>query len=313
MASSSASALGRRPVVLCAGIAVEDFLFKVDRFPEPGSKVYAGELVATIGGCAANAAVTVARLGASARFAGPVGSDEATHRFLDGLARAGVDASGVTRVAGGSISVSGIFIDREGEKMVATRRGAMLDDARPHDPERLVADVDVVLADNRFPDFVRPICAAARARGIAVVLDGDRAAALDDPLFGLASHVIFSSEALIASTGLSDLAAALARASATIAAFLAVTNGPGDILWMEEGVVRRLPVFAVTAVDTLGAGDAFHGGFALALAEGRDVVAAMRFGAAAAALKCMRFGGISGTPDRAATEAFLAGQHSDLK
>src|SRR5262245_60728415 len=94
----------RRPaVVLCAGIAVEDFLFKVDRFPEPGSKVYAGELVATIGGCAANAAVTVARLGAGARFVGPVGSDEATHRFLDGLARAGVDASGVTRVAGGSI------------------------------------------------------------------------------------------------------------------------------------------------------------------------------------------------------------------
>ena len=64
-------------------------------------------------------------------------------------------------------------------------------------------------------------------------------------------------------------------------------------------------MFAVEAVDTLGAGDSFHGGFALALAEGRDEIAAMRIGAAAAALKCTRFGGISGTPMRAEVEAFL--------
>jgi len=86
------------------------------------------------------------------------------------------------------------------------------------------------------------------------------------------------------------------------------SNGPDDAMWMEVGAVRRLPVFGVTAIDTLGAGDAFHGGFALALAEGHDPVAAMRFGAATAALKCTRFGGISGTPDRAEVEAFLEGQ-----
>ena len=77
------------------------------------------------------------------------------------------------------------------------------------------------------------------------------------------------------------------------------------MLWLEDGALRRLPVFAVEAVDTLGAGDSFHGGFALALAEGRDEVAAMRFGAAAAALKCTRFGGISGTPRRGEVEALL--------
>ena len=57
-----------------------------------------------------------------------------------------------------------------------------------------------------------------------------------------------------------------------------------------------MPVFKVDAVDTLAAGDVFHAGFALALAEGRDEVAAMRFGAAAAALKCTRFGGSMGAP-----------------
>ena len=296
------------PVVLCAGIAVEDFLFKVDRFPAPGAKIYAEAFVAAAGGCAANAAMAVARLGGRARFAGPVGTDAATERFLASLARLDVDASGVVRVDGGSISISGIFIDGAGEKMVATRRGEKLVEARPPDPGALVADVDIVLADNRFPDFVAPICRAARARGIPVVLDADRATELDDPLFAAASHVIFSSEALHATTGLADLGAALSRIAAHVAGFLAVTNGPDAVLWMEAGSVRQLPVFAVAAVDTLGAGDTFHGAFALALAEGRDPVAAMGFAAAAAAVKCTRFGGITGTPRRAEVEAFLASQ-----
>ena len=295
-------------MVLCAGIAVEDFLFKVDCFPAAGEKVHAEALVATAGGCAANAAIAVARLGGMARFAGPVGSDEASGRFLDSLMRMGVDAGGVIRVEGGSISVSGIFIDREGEKMVATRPGEKLTGVGPPDPAGLVAGVDVVLADNRFPDFVAPICAAAHARRIAVVLDADRATQFDDPLFAFASHVVFSAEALRATASLIDLAAGLCRAAETISGLLAVTNGPDDVLWMDEGVVRRLPAFSVRAVDTLGAGDTFHGAFALALAEGNDMVSALRFAAAAAALKCTRFGGISGTPYRKETEAFLAGR-----
>ncbi len=297
------------PVVLCAGIAVEDFLFKVERFPAPGTKMRASDLVATTGGCAANAAVAVARLGGRARFAGPVGTDDASHRFLEALAKTGVDPSGVLRVDGGSISVSGIFIDRDGEKMVATMHGKGLDGATPPDADALVTDIDVLLADNRFPDFVLPICRAAAARGIPVVLDIDKATKPGDPLLATASHLIFSSEALAATAGTAghgpDLGTALLTIAAGVRAFAAVTNGPGDVLWVENGALRRLPVFVVEAVDTLGAGDSFHGGFALALAEGRDEVGAMRFGAAAAALKCTRFGGISGTPRRDEVEALM--------
>jgi sulfofructose kinase len=296
----------RRSVVLCAGIAVEDFIFKVERFPQPGEKVQASTLIATPGGCAANAAVAVARLGGVARFAGPIGTDEASARFLDGLGRTGVDARGIERIDGGSISVSGIFIDATGEKLVATRRGELLAQARPRDAAALVADVDIVMADNRFPDFVRPILQAAVDRGIPAVLDGDRATTPDDPLFAIATHIIFSSEALRATTGIADLGAALKVIANVAPGFLAVTNGPEAILWFEQGEVRGLAVFPVAAVDTLGAGDTFHGAFALALAEGHDLLPSMRFAAAAAALKCTRFGGISGTPARAEVEAFLA-------
>jgi sulfofructose kinase len=67
-----------------------------------------------------------------------------------------------------------------------------------------------------------------------------------------------------------------------------------------------LPVFSIAAVDTLGAGDAFHGGFALALAEGQSEVEAMRFGAAVAGIKCTRLGGSAGMPRRSEVKAFIA-------
>jgi sulfofructose kinase len=88
-------------------------------------------------------------------------------------------------------------------------------------------------------------------------------------------------------------------------AFLAVSNGPDDIVYLDHGRVRRVPVFKINAVDTLGAGDAFHGGFALAIAEGRGEVEAMRFGAAVAGIKCTRIGGSAGAPTRAEVEAFM--------
>src|SRR5215813_7867404 len=80
----------------------------------------------------------------------------------------------------------------------------------------------------------------------------------------------------------------------------------GDVLWREGATLRQSPVFAVEAIDTLGAGDVFHGAFALALAAGRDVVAALRFAAAATGLKCTRLGGSMAAPRRAEVEALLA-------
>jgi sulfofructose kinase len=308
MALSSDSSLGRRPVVLCAGIAVEDFIFKVERFPEPGEKAQASALIATAGGCAANAAIAVSRLGGEARFTGPIGTDDASVRFLAGLARDQVDTSKVECVDGGSISVSGIMIDATGEKLVATRRGERLGDARPRDPTALVADVDIVMADNRFPDFVRPILQAAADRGIPAVLDGDRATTPDDPLFTIAAYVIFSAEALRATTRVDGLVAALEVIAKIAPGFLAVTNGPDGVWWLEQGQPRHIAAFPIEAVDTLGAGDTFHGAFALGLAEGCDLDWAMRFAAAAAALKCTRFGGISGTPTRREVDAFLVGR-----
>ena len=120
--------------------------------------------------------------------------------------------------------------------------------------------------------------------------------------------MIFSGECLRETTGLTDLAAGLDRMAPRTQGFLAVSDGPNAVRYRFGGEVRTIPVFRIEAVDTLAAGDVFHAGIALALAEGRDEVAAMRFGAAAAALKCTRFGGSMGAPTRAEVDDFLARQ-----
>ena len=78
------------------------------------------------------------------------------------------------------------------------------------------------------------------------------------------------------------------------------------MLWCDRGTIREAPVFAIETVDTLGAGDVFHGAFVLALVEGRAVESALRFASAVAALKCSRFGGSTGAPRRAEVDALLA-------
>lgn len=310
MSSTSVHAASRAPAIMCAGIIVLDEVFKVERFPPPDGKMQAQQFFAVNGGCAGNAAVAIARLGGRAMLAGPLGGrageDANGDRVLAALAREQVDCAGCVRVAGAATALSAIFLDARGERMIVTHCDPRLTAAMPADPQHLVARADAVLADNRFPGFVRPICAAARSRGLTVVLDADCPTQISDELFRIATHVVFSSECLRATTGLDDLGAALARMAGETASFVAVTNGAQDVLWREGSSLRHSPVFAIEAVDTLGAGDIFHGAFTLALAEGRDIAAGLRFAAAAAGLKCARLGGCATAPYRPEVEALLA-------
>jgi sulfofructose kinase len=301
------SSAGSSATVLCVGIAVQDLLFRVEAFPPPGGKTMTHDFMTVCGGCAVNAAIAVARLGGRARYSGPLGdeNDNPSNQLIAAMQKEGIDTSQVVRVKGAAIPVSGIMIDASGERIIVTYRDHRVEKAPPPNLDRLLAGVSLLLADNRFPNFVRPICEAARARGIPVVLDADRPTTEDDPLFRIATYAVFSSECLRATTGENDLGVALKRIAPRTDAFLAVSDGPNPVRYIANGELRMLPVFHVDAVDTLAAGDVFHAGFALGLAEGMDPVAALRFGAAAAGLKCTRFGGSMGAPSRSEVEALL--------
>lgn len=298
------------PRILCTGIAVLDEIFRVDEFPAADGKAQATDFVAVGGGCAANAAVAIARLGGQASFAGPLGGpagqEPVSDRILAGLARERVDCAGCVRLDGVASALSAIFVNARGERTIATYRNPRLDAVTPADADALAGGADAILADNRFPNFALPICRAALRRGVPVVLDADKPVRPDDPLFAACSHIVFSGECLRATMATDDLMVALRQFGQRTNAFLAVTDGPHPVLWRDLDTIHELPVFHIAAVDTLAAGDVFHGAFTLALIEGREVAQALRFAAAAAGLKCTRFGGSAAAPGRAEVDALLA-------
>ena len=296
--------------VLCVGIAVEDHVYRLAHFPQPGSKTRAQEYVCVGGGCAANAAVAVARLGGVASLAAPLGDGDGADLVGDcivaGLVRERVDCSPCARVPGTRSPISAIIVDSSGERLIVNDRDERLSDARVAEPDALVATCDAILADNRFANFVLPVCGAGRRRGLPVILDGDRPTVATDELLTACTHIVFAADGLRATAATDDLEAALREIARRTNSFLAVTDGERGVQWLEGNILRHLPAFAVDVVDTLGAGDVFHGAFALALAEGRDETGAMLFASAAAAVKCTRFGGIAGAPGREEIDQLLA-------
>jgi len=86
---------------------------------------------------------------------------------MNALGAEGIDCGGCVRLAGARTPISAILLSAQGERTIANYRDKRLDLVTPADPDRLVADIDVLLVDNRYPAFVTPICHAARRRGLA--------------------------------------------------------------------------------------------------------------------------------------------------
>ena len=279
--------------VMVVGSATLDFVYQVGSLPEGGAK-YAAEAVDIIGGgCAANAAVAVARLGGKSQLLARFGRDAVCETVLGDMLSEGVDSSACQISEGGRSAMSSVYVDKSGERQIMAFRGSGL--AVMPDPFELRADA--VLADTRWPEAARQVIEMGRALGVPSVLDGEAPVPVD--LAAAASHVVFSEQGLLDFTGRTDVTEAYAALD--LPGWCAVTLGAAGVL--HPGGV--LPGFEVDVKDTLGAGDIWHGAFTLRLAEGAKEMDAMLFAHAAAALKCTGFGGRKAAPDRAQVEQFL--------
>jgi sugar/nucleoside kinase (ribokinase family) len=301
----------RRRRILCIGMPVRDLTFRIDSLPAHGAKKRAEHFEEICGGNAVNAAIGIARLGGRAALTGPMGDrSEASYRFIiDQIAREAIDGSSLVPMPGLTTPVSAVMIDQSGERTIVTFRDPRLWQVQLPDADAVLRDCDAILIENRCAPFGTELCRAAQVRGIPVVVDIDRPMALDDALLTVASHLVFSIDALRATAAVRDDADALRKLARLTPAFLAGTSGPQGTIWLDRrGEVRETPAFKVEAVDTLGAGDIFHGAFALAITEQQDIPDALSFASAAAALKCTRFGGAFGSPRRDEVEQFLRTQ-----
>ena len=287
--------------VLCVGSAVIDFVFHLETLPDLPQKYGTEDALLVGGGCAANASVAVARLGGEAVLGGRVGDDRIGDMILADLAAEGVDVSNVTRNVGGRSSYSSVYIDAAGERQIVNFRGAglVLDTSWFSD----LTGIDAVLTDTRRVEAAVAALKLARARGVPGIVDGEEP--IDPEILVQASHVAFSMQgirSLLPDHRPEEAIRLLAREHDI---WVAVTDGPNGVWYGGADDVAHVQAFPIRAVDTLGAGDIWHGAFALALAEGQTEAEGVRFANATAALKCTKPGGREGCPDRAAVARFL--------
>jgi len=297
------------PGILCIGMPVRDLTFRVQGVPPRGSKANADHFEQICGGNALNAAIGIVRLGGRASITGPIGdSQETASRYIfDQLAREGIDAQHLVHMSSLVTPLSAIMIDPTGERTIVTFRDPGLWKVKLPPTDILLRDCQAVLTESRCAEFCTDLCAEAVRRGIPVIVDVDRAMSLSEGLLTASTHLVFSSEPLQETAGMTDEGEALKKIAKLTPSFLASTRGPRGTIWLDErGELQETPAFPVhNTVDTLGAGDVFHGAFALATTEKQGLREALRFASAAAALKCTRFGGALAAPQRLEVEELL--------
>jgi len=300
---------GVGPRICTVGHATIDHCFDIVEFPAQPTKTPAQRYRAISGGMAANASVAAARLGARVRLHGAVGDDEAGAFLVKRLQDHGVDCAGLQRVPDASSSISAVVIDARGERQIFNSRGDALAKAGALDTRGFIG-ADVVMVDPRWMRGATEALHWAREAGVLSVLDGDLSPQADlQSLSALADWSVFSEGGLAAFAPGLTIVDALQSALAAGTQVAVVTMGQRGVYWLgraDAGDPHFLPAFRIQAVDTNGAGDVFHAALALALAEGQDARSAIRFGSAAAAIKCQRNGGVVKGPDRAELDAFLA-------
>ncbi|MCY4137074.1 MAG: PfkB family carbohydrate kinase [Rhodobacteraceae bacterium] len=287
--------------VFVTGMAVADFVFHVDVLPDEARKYRAIRAEVVVGGCAANAAVAIARLGGKAYLGARLGSDHLGGLILANLRREGVNTDFVQLTEGARSSFSSVYVDARGERQIMNFRGSGLAEETTWIAN--APDVDAVLVDTRWSAGTAAALALARERRVPGIVDAEPPMELGT--FREASHVAFSRDGLLSLVPGKDLPTALKEITAMTNAWVSVTDGGNGAWYSGTTGISHAAAFAVDVKDTLAAGDVWHGAFALALGEGQDEPAAVRFANAAAALKCARFGVREGAPERAVLERFL--------
>lgn len=264
--------------VIVVGSINVDHVAHVDRFPKPGETISALRLDLMVGGKGANQAVAAARAGADVVMVGCVGDDPYGVAYRNRLAHLGIDVSAVRVVGGEPTGTAYVTLDAGRENTIVIVAGANAEVALT-DAQAVpgVGPGDVVVLQLEIPHHVVAAVAEwAADRGARVVLNVAPFAVLDPPALAVADPVVANEHEALR----------LADADLGTGGSLLVTLGPSGAVWDGEHV----PAAAVPGgevVDTTGAGDAFVGALAAALAAGADrasaMAAAARAGAAAVA------------------------------
>lgn len=303
--------------IVILGIFVADTAYRADRQPKMGETILGTSFVLGPGGKGSNQSVAAAMAGGNVTFISRLGKDAFADIARATWAKAGVK-SAITEDAESYTGAAYIFLENAtGNNAIIVAAGAAgrisVEDVEANRALIEGAKVFITQLEQPIPAARRAL-EIARAAGVRTILNPAPAAELDDAFLALCDIVTPNESETESLTGLpvTTIPEAETAARALLARGVGaclITLGERGALYVDRDRSFHVPVISAGKVlDTTGAGDAFNGGFAVALTEGRDLADAVRFGCATAGISVTRAGTAPAMPARAEIDALLAAQ-----
>lgn len=303
------------PLILSLGGINMDLVTFGERLPADGETVVGERFVTYGGGKGANQAVAAARMGARSAMVGRVGDDIFGPQLVELLQTAGVETGRVGVTAGVSSGIAVINVGAGGQNRITQVLGAndTCGDAEYDAIAALLLRVEVsalLLQLEVSVELSLRVAETAAAQGVTVILDPGPARPIPAELYGNLAVITPNETEAAALVGYPiSIGDTVERAAQELMArgvgAAVITLGAQGAYWTDGAAGGYVEPFQVAAVDTVAAGDAFNGGLAVALAEGKDLPDAVRWAAAAGALAVTRIGAQDAMPERAAVERLL--------
>jgi ribokinase len=294
--------------IVVVGSFNADLVTYLQRLPSPGETVHGHRFTTGPGGKGSNQAVAAARLGSQVTFIGRVGQDALAEIGLTLWKTQGIDSSCVERDADHATGVAVIFVEDSGQNVIVVTLGAN-DALSPADIDRAeaaIASADFLLTQLETNlDTVSHALKVARRHGVRTMLNPAPARELPADLLANVDYLTPNEHELAIMGGrgaVEDAARSLLQRDDQT---LIVTLGAKGAQWITRSGSGIVPAYPVDVVDTVGAGDAFCAGLAVALAEGKPLEEALRFANATGAMSVTRPGAASSMPQRQEVDAFL--------
>ena len=300
-----------KPRITVVGSFAVGMTLRTTRMPHFGETLLGADFDMGPGGKGSNQAVATARLGADSFFAGIIGDDKLGEIAVDLYAQEGVDTTYLLRTKERATGVGFIILNERGENGIILDMGAnkLMDAAFVDKVEAQIAASNVVMTVLELPvPAAAQAMALGRRHGVRTILNPAPATRLEDAVLRNVDYLTPNETELRILLGLApndptptaELARLLRQRGV---ATLIVTMGEKGVLVLDERQETLVPAVAIDVVDTTGAGDAFNSGLAVALAEGWELLSAVKFANCTGALACTKLGVIPSLAARGAAEA----------
>ncbi|MEM3060945.1 MAG: ribokinase [Candidatus Bathyarchaeia archaeon] len=303
----------KKPRIVVVGSIHMDFTILVDSLPKTGETVIGKSFKMSPGGKGANQAVAAAKLGSEAYMVGRVGNDYLGNLLIESMSKSGVNVDFVKKDPSTHSGLAFITVDPRGKNTISVAPGADLTISNEDVEGAMdaIKQADIMLLQLEIPlEIVTQAAEIAFRNDLKVILNPAPYRPLPKKLLknifiltpnevevGMMSKIGIKSSKDVVEAGKKLIGMGIEK--------IVITLGDKGAMLVSKERVLRFPAIKVKALDTTGAGDAFNGALAVALAEGKGIEEAIRFANFAGALTTMKVGAQEALPGRKEVEELM--------